>query len=251
MPNPYQGNDEAAYFLEYYGSKRMLQDSVDRLYKGGVEQRKAAEEKVKKEVYPPLPTPRRTQAEIDAYLQSRVEGELFRRQQHRAALQRELYPEVESPGKVLSRSEVDRLVKHVYRDPMRQRSLRRQEIVRIFGENKKSLSPSRKPEEEALLREREARWRPPSVAMKYDDNQRVLVSQYEYYASPRQANELMLKEKKGSGPQARKANLARLTELAKPLSITPKRAEEEPAPGSPPPFHVSPKVDHTTTWRLR
>ncbi|CAD2221321.1 hypothetical protein AGDE_05740 [Angomonas deanei] len=245
MPNPYTNNTEAAYFVDYYGSKRMLQDSTNRLYNGGVRRKKEAVRRVEQEVYNRPPTVRRTQQEIDEYLRVRVEEELLRRQQHRVELARELYPTTESPPRYLTGEEFQRHVKHVYTDPMRRRELREREIEKVFGKRDPSVSPNKgskrrsqkSPEDDAP-----APWRPSSASLQYNDGQQYLVSQYAYYADPKKSGEVLVRNSKGSGGRA--PNYNRLTDLARPLSVTPKVVDEETDGNQKPPFRVDRKISY-------
>lgn len=245
MPSPHRGNDRAARYVSYYGSSRMVDATVNRLYHGGLAQKKAAEAKAEQEAYPPTQAVRRTQEQIDAYLLNRVEAEVLRRKQRRAALRQELYPEVDSPPRFITPGELQKHVRNVYTDPIRRRQLREREIERIFGKNRSTseLGVTQSREQAKDLREREQHWRPPSTYQDYDDNRRYLVSQYDYFADPHRFTELQLREKGPLKAERREALMKRLTSLAHPGSITPRVVSEERGPRDPPPFRVHRTVD--------
>lgn len=280
MPNPDAGNERAAAYVDYYASPQMVNNAVNRLYYGGVERKKRAEAIATEKVYPPTPSARRSKAQLDAYLHNSVQGELLRRQQHRAALQQELYPEIESPPRTLTPREMERHVEHVYSVPVIVRRAREAEMRRIFGADKdpktvkretvyqyhrlppdlaeqvgapaastaRGTSPSsRGRSEEAHLdpvvdhfTRREQNWRQPSASMPHDDNRRLLVSQYDYYADPRKFTEMTLKPHKLTGEEWER-HMKRLEVLSRPLRVNPQVKKEEE--GGPPPFRVSRKVD--------
>lgn len=276
MPNPHSGNEEAAAYVNYYASPRMVDSSVNRLYYGGVERKKRAEAKAVEEAYPPTPTARRTRAELDAYLLNCVQGELLRRQQHRAALQQELHPDPDEAPHYLTSKELSHHIHHVYDEPLKVRRAREAELRRIFGANKDAkeveketvyqyyrLPPSSargstgsSPEQtrggggagvdvEAVtghFKRLEQNWRPPSASVAYDDNRRLLVSQYDYYADPRQYTEVTLKPRRLTGKE-RAALKSRLELLSRPTRVNPPVVQNEERSG-PPPFHVSRKIRH-------
>ncbi|KAK7198208.1 hypothetical protein NESM_000777700 [Novymonas esmeraldas] len=272
MPNPHCGNEEAAAFVNYYASPGMVSSSVNRLYYGGVERRRRAEARAAEEAYPPLPSTRRSPAEMKAFLNDRVQGELLRRQQRRAALQQELYPDPEEPSRHLSGTEMAHHIRHVYDEPLMVRRARESELRRIFGADKGSEDVKREtvyqyyripaasggssPESprptrghvdvEAVAghcRRLEKGWRPPPAAMENDDNRRLLVSQYDYYADPRKYTELTLKPRRLTGKE-QAALKTRLELLSRPTRVNPPVVHNEEE-GGPPPFRVSRKIRYT------
>lgn len=245
MPNPYAGNEEAAAYVEYYASPRMLQESVHRLYHGGIEHKKAVEARLERELYPPVPTPRRSQANIEAYLRTRVEGELLRRQYHRVALQRELTPESMVRTRNMTPAEMQKHVKHMYNDQLKQRRNRREALLQSYGIScDTATSRHRDPEEEAFLHERETKWRWPSGKPSHEDHRCLLVSPYEVQSH---------RPRGGGGAAApsgkrlvtsveREKHMRRLTTLSMPQQVTPRVVAEERAVDAPPPFRVYRKV---------
>lgn len=121
MPDPFTNNDKAAAYAYYYASPQMVETTVNRLYHGGVRHQHLARARVEHEMYPPIRAAQRTPAQIEAYLQQRVHTELLRRQQHRAVLQRELYPaayEEHGAGRHrLTKEELRRHLEQVYEKP--------------------------------------------------------------------------------------------------------------------------------------
>ncbi|CCW70737.1 unnamed protein product [Phytomonas sp. Hart1] len=244
MPNPYRHNDKAARFVDYYASADMLKESVNRLYYGGMAWKRATVAQTEQMIYPPEPVVCRTQTEIDDYLHHRVHHELLRRQQHRVALQRELYPEPKGSRRVLNERELQKHIKHVYNDPIRRQKLRQREIERVFGTERRINPVGRAPEEEKTLKALEASWRPPSASPPHDDdNHRLLVSQYEYYADPNKASDLFLRQRRLTTQKDREQNLRRLADLAKPQLITPRHSDEKESSRGPI-FHVHRKIDY-------
>ncbi|AIN99341.1 hypothetical protein LPMP_262280 [Leishmania panamensis] len=277
MPNPYSGNEKAAAFVNYYASPHMVSSSVNRLYYGGVERKKRAEARAMKEAYPPTPSARRSPAQLEAYLHNCVQGELLRRQQHRAALQQELYPDTEETPRYLSSKEMTHHIHHVYDEPLKVRRARAEELRRIFGTNKDAeevkketvYQYQRLPASSArafagssprtpssaqynnrgntevdtvakYCKQLEKGWRPPSASTEYDDNRRLLVSQYDYHADPRKYTELTLKPRPLKGKE-RAALQVRLELLSRPTRINPPVVQNEEQ-GGPPPFRVSRKI---------
>lgn len=281
MPRPEAREERAAAYVDYYASPQMVNNSVNRLYYGGVERKKRAEAIATAKVYPPTPSARRSKAQLATYLHNSVQGELLRRQQHRAALQQELYPDLESPPRTMTAKEMERHVEHVYSVPLIVRRAREAELRNIFGTDKDpqavkretvykynrlppdlaeqlgtSASPttrtgspsSRGRSEDAHLdpvvdyfSRLEKNWKQPSAAMPNDDNRRLLVSQYDYYADPRKFTEMTLKPHKLTGEEWTR-HMNRLEQLARPMRVNPiVRKEEE---GGPPPFRVTRKVEY-------
>lgn len=270
MPSPRDPNERAAAFVEYYASPQMVAKSVDRLYYGGIERKKVAQARAEQSAYPPTRRSVRSQSEIDAYLQSRVHGELLKRQQRRTALQQALDPTVEPPPQYLREKEMKAHLHHMYDEQLRLRRSREAELQRIFGVSRSpadvqaeilhgysrsptttiaSTSPQRK-QSAAQLADAEERaerfaklergWRPPPSSMKYDDNRRLLVSQYDYYADPNKYAELNLKSRPMTAEE-RKALQDRLELLSRPTRITPAVLLDE-GNNKPPPFRVSGKI---------
>ncbi|KAG5502011.1 hypothetical protein JKF63_04282 [Porcisia hertigi] len=275
MPDPYNGNEKAAAFVNYYASARMVNSSVNRLYYGGVERKKRAEARAAEKAYPPTLSPRRTRAQMEEYLSNCVQGELLRRQQHRAALQQELYPDAKETPRYLSRKEMSHHIHHMYDEPLKVRRAREAEIRRIFGANKDSdevmkatvyqyyrlptssaraltgssprSAPSTRgnPDLSAVAdyyRQLEKGWRPPSVSVEHDDNRCLLVSQYDYYSDPRKHAELYLKQRQLTGKE-RVALQARLEVLSRPTRVSSPVVHSE-VHSSPPPFRVSRKISY-------
>ncbi|KAG5476532.1 hypothetical protein LSCM1_04246 [Leishmania martiniquensis] len=277
MPNPYSGNEKAAAYVNYYASPRMVNNSVNRLYYGGVERKKQAEARAMEEAYPPTPSARRSPAQLEAYLHNCVQGELLRRQQHRAALQQELYPDVEETPRYLSRKEMAHHIHHMYDEALKVRRAREAELRRIFGTDKDAeeikketvyqyqrlpastarsmagSSPRSGPSTRGHSRgnadldtvadyckKLEKGWRPPSASVERDDNRRLLVSQYDYYADPRKYTELMLKPRPLTAKE-RAALQARLELLSRPIRVNPPAVQRDEEGGQPP-FRVSRKV---------
>ncbi|KAG5499683.1 hypothetical protein JIQ42_05159 [Leishmania sp. Namibia] len=277
MPNPYSGNEKAAAFVNYYASPRMVNSSVNRLYYGGVERKKQAEARAMEEAYPPTTSARRSHAQLEAYLQNCVQGELLRRQQHRAALQQELYPAIEEAPRYLSRKEMAHHIHHMYDEALKVRRAREAELRRIFGTDKdaeevrketiyqyqrlpassaRSLtgpSPRSAPSARGhnrgnvdlntvadYCKQLEKGWRPPSASVEHDDHRRLLVSQYDYYADPRKYTELMLKPRPLTGKE-RAALQARLEMLSRPARVNSPVVQSDGQDGQPP-FRVSRKV---------
>lgn len=246
MPNPYVNNDKAAAFVQHYASDGMVASSVNRLYRGGIARQQQARIKAEQEAYPERYQPplRRTQAEIEHYLQSRVETELLRRQQHRAALQRELSSETVPPPRYIEKRALQRQVKRLYTDSMRRRRMREEQMERAFGRDRSEeelVYSGLSPREIAELKEREAGWRPPSASVPHEDDSRVpLSSQYEYYADSRKFEEVYVVPRQPRPMTARERDqqMKRLTLLSMPLRVTPKRVGEVRDPNAPPPFHV-------------
>ncbi|KPI83189.1 hypothetical protein ABL78_7789 [Leptomonas seymouri] len=279
MPNPNAGNERAAAYVDYYASPQMVNSSVNRLYYGGVERKKRAEAIATEKVYPKTPSARRSKAQLENYLQNSVQGELLRRQQHRAVLQQELYPDFEAPQRVLKPKEMERHVEHVYNVPIIVRRAREAEMRRIFGADKDpkevkketvyryqrlpqdvagpagtSASPSARGTSSSRGRSGsshldpvvdyfsrlESNWRQPSASWPHDDNRRLLVSQYDYYADPRKFTEMTLKPHRMSREEWER-HMSRLELLSRPLRVNPPVKKEEE--GGPPPFRVSRKVE--------
>jgi hypothetical protein len=281
MPNPDAGNAKAAAYVDYYASPRMVNNAVNRLYYGGVERKKRAEAIATEKVYPSTPSPRRSKAQLENYLHNSVQGELLRRQQHRAALQQELYPDLESPPRTMTPQEMERHVEHVYSVPIIVRRAREAEMRRIFGADKdpkevrretvyhyhrlppdlaeqagtssapsaRGTSPSSRGRSEEVhpdpvveyFSRLEKNWRQPSVSIPHDDNRRLLVSQYDYYADPRKFTEMTLKPHRLTREEWER-HMNRLEVLSRPLRVNPQVKKEEE--GGPPPFRVSRKVEY-------
>lgn len=115
MPDPYKGNDKAAYAVSYYASDRMINDSVYRLHQQAMQERRQEIERLDKEVYPDVHPPVRTHEEMKKYLEIRVTKEMLRRQQRKAALERNLYPERFSNGPQLNEEELQEQVLRLYK----------------------------------------------------------------------------------------------------------------------------------------
>lgn len=289
MPKSDVKNERAAAYVDYYASPQMVNNSVNRLYYGGVERKKRAEAIATAKAYPSTPSARRTPAQLENYLHNNVQGELLRRQQHRAALQQELYPDLEPPPRTMSAEEMERHVEHVYNVPLIVRRAREAEMRRIFGADKdpktvrketvyhyhrlppdlaervgSSASPSARgaspsargaspssrgrSSDDAHLdpvvnyfSQLERNWRQPSASVPHDDNRRLLVSQYDYYADPRKFTELTLKPHRLTGEEWTR-HMNRLEVLSRPLRVNPPVKKEEES--GPPPFRVSRKIEH-------
>ncbi|KPA74104.1 hypothetical protein ABB37_09394 [Leptomonas pyrrhocoris] len=280
MPNPDPGNERAAAYVDYYASPQMVNNSVNRLYYGGVERKKRAEAVATEKVYPKTPSTRRSKAQLENYLRNSVQGELLRRQQHRAALQQALHPDLELPPRTMTPKEMERHVEHVYNVPLIVRRAREAEMRRIFGTDKdakevkretvyqyhrlppdlagqvgasaspsaRGSSPSSRGRSESAhldpvvdyLSRLEKNWRQPSASVPHDDNRRLLVSQYDYYADPRKFTEMTLKPHRLSREEWER-HMNRLELLSRPLRVNPQVKAEE---GGSPAFRVSRKVEH-------
>lgn len=114
MPNPYKGNDKAAYHVQYYASNRMLQDSVYRLHNQAITERTESIERVEKDIYPEQPHSYRSTDEINHYLERRVAKEMLRRQQRRTARERELYPERFCATNAISPDKLHQQIERLY-----------------------------------------------------------------------------------------------------------------------------------------
>lgn len=259
MPNPYANNGRAAAFVDYYASDQMVQSSVDRLYHGGVARQQRARAAAEREAYPERfqPPVRRSQEEIDDYLQGHVGGELLRRQQRRVALQQAYSPTAVGgsdgppPPRLLAAPALEQQVRRLYTDSLRRRQMREHETRKIFGADRTEaeLVYGRRhcdPHALAERRERESGWRPVSPSVPYEDNRLSLSSQYDYYANPQKFSEVYIvsKQRRAMTEKEKSHQMTRLTALSRPLSVTPRRVDEERGRDDPPPFHVTGKVDY-------
>lgn len=115
MPNPYRGNEKAAYTVSYYASGRMINDSVHRLHQQAMEERRQEIERLDHELYPETHAPIRSPEEMKKYLEFRVNKEMLRRQQRLTALERDLYPERFSAGPQLNEAELNEQILRLYK----------------------------------------------------------------------------------------------------------------------------------------
>ena len=98
MFNPYEGNDEAAEYLNQRSSKTWLKDSVERLYyHGGTEHRSRTLREIENQVYPPMPRKVVTKEEVEQQVKHMVDDFVQRREEHKRVIEREMYAEVRSP----------------------------------------------------------------------------------------------------------------------------------------------------------
>lgn len=266
MPNPYVDNERAAAFLEYYASDRMVKRSVDRLYTSGMQQRRLSRLRATLEAYPPQPRTLRTRAEIDAYLQQRVDGELLRRRQRVAELERVLYPERAPESQpVLTPEELDIHLQKVYAGPLRRRKMREAEIERVFGKSRDPNSlalvvPPRSPqrrdskseegEEKSAaktledymqeLKEREAGWRPPSLAPEHADA--FLVHDYDLLhaaSGGKKVTQWRPMTNRRGHKMSEQERQQWLSKLSAPVRVNPPVISEPRDKNAPPPFRVT------------
>lgn len=237
MPNPYKGNDKAAYAVEYFASKSMLRDSVYRLHNRGVFEQQQAIERVEREVYPEVPAVVRSNDEVQHYLEKRVTEEVFRRQQRQAARERQFYPQLYERGPVLSGRELeahlDRLFPGSSTSTQRQRHFRMADDGDEGADERASSSEthhknSRKSGGERNGKASSQQWRP---TYRVQDPPVVLLDSMDQ-PSPRKIRLTDLEKHND-----------RIRVLSKPLCITPKAGIHQMLDRSKPLFKVPRRAD--------
>ncbi|KAG8340923.1 hypothetical protein ERJ75_000245900 [Trypanosoma vivax] len=224
MPNPYIGNDEAARFVEYFASLRMLRDSVYRLHTVGqlhqVESRRRARAAIIEYSFPPRIL--RSQREIDGHVNKMVHEEMLRRQKKLSELAWEIYHPARR--RCMSKAELQTHVHHMYEEQMRLREQRRQQSKLNLGiltkEEKEAKTKRGKELMQAreLMRQREGNWRTPSAHVKHNDGDLLLVSQVPISPMPRSSPGRSSRD--GGSPLRKGAHIVdmeRLKRLAEPL----------------------------------
>ena len=161
MPNPFNGNEEAAHYLNYLGSQSMVESSVQRLYDEGRKRRQQAVEKVATEVYPPVPTKERTVAEAAAYAAAMLTRHS---QQQKADLQRvekEMYGALpfHTDAKCVTKKELKALVKRVHSDPCALKAKKQQRMLSAMEMNRGTKAAQAAREKQEALKEREKHFR--------------------------------------------------------------------------------------------
>lgn len=233
MPDPYKGNDKAAYAVSYYASDRMINDSVHRLHQQAMQERRQELERLDREVYPDVHSSVRTPEEMKKYLEIRVTKEMLRRQQRKAALERDLYPERFSNGPHLNEERLQEQVLRLYKpDLTTAKRIEYHPRGEKAGSTKNVRSQSGPPGATGTTEQEQSRpvWRPSFGAEKKD--YRAFLDQL-YAPPPRpksQWNE--------------KRHEERILTLSKPLHVTEKKyIENSNSNDGRPAFKVSRRVE--------
>lgn len=234
MPNPYKGNDKAAYTVSYYASDRMINESVYRLHQQAMNERHREIERLDKELYPESHAPVRTPEEMKRYLDFRVTKEMLRRQQRRAALERELYPERFSKGPQLKEDELQEHILRLYKPDA--------------NDSKRAIENGPGSPPSSVNRNRSSHSNPPSIARGVEKGQERPVWRPSFGADKKDyrafLDQLYAPPPRPKTKFDEKKHEARILALSQPLHVADKPSiRNSSGNDSKPAFKVSRKVD--------